>query len=239
MRLGKGVWHYLGKSLKLLLLVILLFGGIFFFNQNSISDYFPIAVVRIYGIEHLQSQELQQVLTPLVQRGFFTVDVDLIRERLLQEPWVSDVFVRRVWPARVDITLIERRPAAKWNNVRLLSTTGDLFQATANTFPDLPRFVGPDGMHNEMLQYYDEMNRILLSLHVKIAYLELTPYSSWKIILDNGIAVKINHKDLLTRLTQFVRVYPRIIGDRTGDVEFVDLRYPYGVAVHWKTAVKT
>jgi len=211
----------------------------FFFYYRDINDYFPITHVRIYGIEHTQPQTLQEALSPLVHRGFFSIDVDLIRERLLQEPWIADAFVRRIWPIYVDIRLIEKHPIAKWNGLGLLSTNGELFRPSAYMLLHLPQFIGPDEARIEMLRYYHEINRILQSLHVKISYFELTPYASWKIILDNGIVIRINHKDLLTRLAQFVSVYPKIIRGHPQDVEYIDLRYPYGVAVHWKTVVKT
>ena len=56
------------------------------------------------------------------------------------------------------------------------------------------------------------MNRLLTPLHAKISYLELTPYLTWKLTLDNGITLQIGHKDILTRLNHFVKVYPKIMG---------------------------
>ena len=88
-----------------------------------------------------------------------------------------------------------------------------------------------------MLQYFNEINRLLAPMHAKISYLEMTPYLSWKLTLNNGITLRIGHKDILTRLIHFVKVYPKIVGDKSADVDYVDLRYPNGVAVRWKTPV--
>ena len=90
-----------------------------------------------------------------------------------------------------------------------------------------------------MLQYFYEINRLLKPLHAKISYLELTPYLTWKFKMNNGIMMQIGHKDILTRLNHFVKVYPKIVGDRAVDVEYIDLRYSNGVAVRWRTIVKT
>ncbi len=49
----------------------------------------------------------------------------------------------------------------------------------------------------------------------------LTPYFTWKLTLDNGITMQIGHKDILTRLDHFVKVYPKIVGDRVDDVEYM------------------
>ena len=76
------------------------------------------------------------------------------------------------------------------------------------------------------------------AIQVNIAILELGPYSTWKAVLDNGIVLQIGHKEILTRLYHFVKVYPKMIGMHAKDVEYVDLRYPNGVAVQWKKTMK-
>jgi cell division protein FtsQ len=85
-----------------------------------------------------------------------------------------------------------------------------------------------------MLQHFKDINRLLQPLHVRILTLELTPYFTWKLRLDNGMMLQLGHKDILTRLAHFVKVYPKIVGSRVADIEYVDLRYPNGVAVRWK-----
>jgi cell division protein FtsQ len=87
-----------------------------------------------------------------------------------------------------------------------------------------------------MLKYFNDINRLFAPLHAKISYLELTPYLTWKLRLNNGITMQMGHKDILTRLGHFVKVYPKIVGARAIDVDYIDLRYPNGLAVRWKTA---
>lgn len=229
---------------KLLILptFALLIAGTFLFSHYykiSAQQQFPISIVRIYNAQHVNHQVLQEALKPLVQQGFFMVDVDLIKDRLLQLPWVEDVVVRRIWPDRVEVNIVERNPVARWGGTSLLSASGEIFYPPMNTYPTLlPQFIGPDGKHILMMQYYYEMNRTLSPLHARIAYLELTPYLSWTVTLDNGIKLRIGHKDTLTRLAHFVKVYPKIIGGHADGVDYVDLRYSNGVAIRWKVMAK-
>lgn len=228
-------FQYLSYAVKLLLLALIAAIFIFFLNPTQLSRYFPIKTVHIYGAHHTQSDEIKALLQPLKRHGFFTLDIEYIRDRLLQMPWVADIFVKRNWPDEVSITVIERKAMAKWNTQSLLSDAGELFAPEPKTYPaDLPQFVGPQGSQMMMLNYFREMNKVLLPLKGKIIYLEVTPYLVWNLKLDNGINLKMGHKDVLTRLTQFVRVYPKIIGARSKDVDYVDLRYPNGMAVRWK-----
>ncbi|OGT56914.1 MAG: hypothetical protein A3F14_06390 [Gammaproteobacteria bacterium RIFCSPHIGHO2_12_FULL_43_28] len=232
--IGKGI-----QSVKVLLLGLLLLSCIFAISQFKVSRIFPIHSVRVYGAPHLDPLYTQQLLMPLVVRGFFGIQVETIREHLLQMPWVDEIYVRRIWPDQVVITVLERKPIASWNDQSLLGDDGELFSPKRDTYPDaLPKLVGPEGKQIQMLEYFRDMNRLLESLHAKIAYLELTPYSTWDVVLSNGITLHLGNKDILTRLHHFVKVYPKILANREDDVEYVDLRYPNGLAVQWKGVKK-
>lgn len=234
-----GPFQFLSQAFKVVLLGSLVLSSIYALNHFKLSRYFPIKTVRIYGVNHIDRQDVRELLVPLVNRGFFTVNVDYIRDRLLQMPWISDIFVRRNWPDQVEITIVEKNAIARWNDGSLLSAAGELFTPKLESYPrQLPKLSGPDGKQIIMLQYFGEINRILLPLHAKISYLELTPYLIWKLTLNNGITLQIGHKDILTRLNHFVKVYPKIVGNRVADIDYIDLRYLNGVAVRWKAPVK-
>lgn len=214
---------------------IIVLSAVYGMNLLRSSNYFPIHTVRIAGLQHLEQKELREVLEPLVTRGFFSIDVEYIRDRLHQFPWVSDISVTRKWPDEVEIVITEKTVVARWNKESLLSEDGNLFVPKESSYPEgLPEFIGPDGQQINMLKYFININRILTPLHAKISYLELTPYLTWMLKLDNGMALRIGHNDVLTRMNHFVKVYPKIIGERAEDVDYIDLRYPNGMAVRWK-----
>lgn len=227
--------EFLPQTFKIILMGSILFFLVSSISQFSISNYFPIKTVRVYGLNRLDQKEVQHVIYPLVNRGFFSINVERIRDRLKQLSWVSELYVRRIWPDQVVITLTEKTAIARWNENTLLSKNGELFSPRLESWPhNLPQFAGPDGQQVFMLKNFDNMNRLFAPLHASISHLELTPYLTWKLKLDNGITMQIGHKDILTRLNQFVKVYPKIVGVRTNDVDYIDLRYPNGVAVRYK-----
>lgn len=227
------------QIVKFTLFGIVVLTCLFAVNHVKLSSYFPIKQVRVYGADHVDHQELQNLLLPLVNHGFFAIDVDDIRDRLRQLSWVANVYVKRAWPDEVDVLLREKRPVASWNDETLLSDNGELFSPEQETYPsNLPRLVGPEGRQIIMLDNFLQINRLLNPLHVKISYLELSAYDSWKLTLDNGIVLQVGYKDILTRIEHFVKVYPKIVGARFAEVEYIDLRYSNGLAVRWKAPVK-
>jgi cell division protein FtsQ len=220
---------------KLLVFALFLSLVSFAFNQIKITHYFPIKEVKIAGLEHVDHQEVQHLLLPLVKKGFFTVDVDLIKERLMHFSWISEAYVRRIWPNQIVIQVIEKKPIARWNDASLLTTSGEIFSPAQDLSPQkLPVFIGPDGEHMQMLNHYHKITTLLQPLQFKIVKLELTPSLSWQVTLSNGIKLNMGYKDVLTRIGHFVKVYPKIVGNKSSDVEYIDLRYANGFAVRWK-----
>lgn len=222
--------------INLICFIAFLFLATYFFNQFKTTQYFPIKEVKIAGVQHVSHDEVQHILLPLVNKGFFAVSIEHIKESLAQFPWVAEASVRRVWPNQIIIQVVERSPIARWNTDKLLSTTGELFSPARETFPSgLPQFIGPEGEQLLMMENYAQMSKVIAPLHFKMTRFELSPAHVWSFTLNNGIKVNIGHKDSLTRVSDFVKVYPKIIGNRANEVNSVDLRYSNGLAVRWKT----
>ena len=75
------------------------------------------------------------------------VDVGAIRERLLQFGWVKDARVSRRLPDTLVIDIVEREPAALWQDkqrLALIDTEGVVLdRVPVDTMPDLPLLIGP------------------------------------------------------------------------------------------------
>lgn len=227
--------HLYGKLIAKVML-FLIFIVTLYFAVDKFKTFFPIKSVKVFGVQHIDQTSIQEAITPLVKKGFFAIDVDIIKDRLLKSPWVSKTIVQRVWPDQVIITVIEKTPIARWNNESLLSTNGEIFSPPESSYPQgLPLLIGPDREQIRMLEYYKKLSSILMPLHFKIARFELTPELAWNLTFDNGIKVTAGYKDILTHINHFVKVYPKIVGDKDSQVEYIDLRYPNGLAIRWKT----
>jgi cell division protein FtsQ len=225
-------WKFAAKTLGFIVFIYLLTLA---FNQIKSAHYFAIKEVQITGVHHSEQQSIKNLLLPLVNKGFFLVDVDLVKETLMQFPWVSTASVKRIWPGQITIHIVEKVPVARWNDQSLLSSMGEIFNPEKSTFPaELPQFIAPDGEQIHMLKYYSQLTRLLKPLHMKIVQFELSEAQSWDLIFDNGMKLNVGYKDILTRINHFVKVYPKIIGARANQVDYVDLRYSNGLAVHWK-----
>ena len=75
------------------------------------------------------------------------VDVADVRQRLLQFGWVKDARVSRRLPDTLVVDIVERKPAALWQDsqrLALIDSDGVVIDRVSVTqMPDLPLLVGP------------------------------------------------------------------------------------------------
>lgn len=224
--------------LKVMFVMLPILAICFLFPKKQHNEYFPITDVQIFGIHHISHAELQNLILPLIKKGFFAVDLSEIKDRITQLSWTNHVVVQRVWPDKLIISLSEKNAIALWNDESLLSDSGEIFTPSTETYPkNLPKLTGLTGEQLKLMRYYTKINTLFSPLHFTVTNLALSPLQSWEVTLSNGIKLNAGNKDILTRLSHFVKVYSKIIGAREGDVEYIDLRYPNGMAVRWKSVI--
>ena len=61
---------------------------------------------------------------------------------------MRNVSLRRQWPRRLEVTVEEHVPLARWNDAALVNTDGEMFVADWNG--ELPLFAGPEGRAAEV-----------------------------------------------------------------------------------------
>jgi len=79
-------------------------GGVALYN----SDVFQIEHVNIVGVEHLTSEEMTLMADVPAGTTLLRVDTETIKARLIQNAWVQDVRVNRVFPDTLEIDVTER-----------------------------------------------------------------------------------------------------------------------------------
>ena len=196
----------------------------------------PIRQVRIEGeFRQLSTNALEGLVRDRVKGGFFNINVAAVRDALLNDPWVRDVSVHRVWPDSLLVFVTEQVAVARWGETGLLNKGGDLFVPDINTFPlDLPVLQGPEGMHALMLEKYFFLRGQLKSVAMPVATLKLDDRRAWMFESMDGLQVMLGREDFERRVTRFVKLVPESLGIKLGQAEKIDMRYPNGFAVRWR-----
>jgi cell division protein FtsQ len=196
---------------------------------------FAMGEVSVEGeLHHLTREQVEFIVNRDVRGSVFTVEVGAVRRAFEKLPWVRSVEVRRAWPPGLRVRVEEHVALARWGNVALVNTHGELFEGATDR--PLPEFVGPQGSAPEIADRYASFQRLLEPLGVHISQVSVSPRRAWQIRLDNGMTLALGREQMEQRLDRFVAVYERSVGVLGGKVGYVDLRYPNGFAVRLPAA---
>ena len=201
------------------------------------GEHWPMRRLAVTGEFHqVDETAVREAVLPMVQRGFFAVDLDQVRDAVAALPWVERVEVRKRWPDKLEVSLSEHTPVARWGDDRMLSEDGELFAAPDGAGASLPRFDGPEARAAELMSFHSLARPLFLPLGLRIASVQLTARGSWSLRLDDGTEIEAGRGDPQQRLARFARMLPQLRQDPTRRVVRADLRYANGFALVWQAA---
>jgi cell division protein FtsQ len=216
-----------------ILVIVPLFGGISYLVQNH--TFLPIKTIQLSGtFQHINQQEVEIALRPFVGEGFFSLNIQKVRNSLSDKSWAESVSIRRVWPDRVMIKIVEKKPLARWDDDHLLSDKAKIFKANANAFEHLPEVYGSNIEPGQVLQQYYDFTELFRSLDETISQINIDSRGAVDIQLVNGFKIKLGRDNVDSKIERLVSIYAKQIRPRRTEIQQLDLRYSNGFAVAWK-----
>ncbi len=207
----------------------------------------PVTAIIISGeMPYSQRSDIISAIDNVDMGNFFQVDVNEVQQSVLTLPWVYSVAVRKQWPNKLKIYVVDQRPVALWNGDFLINQAGQVFQADVERINHyLPNFFGPEGSELLALENYIDINELLEYKSLAIDELVLSERFSWLLTLDDGVTLNLGREERVERIQRFMDLYPIIkaqlkvkkIAEKQQNqaVDYIDLRYDTGLAVGWKT----
>lgn len=227
------MWHKpetlnrISDLLVTLAILLVVYGTVHFVVHLPV---FALREVSFDGaIAHVTGEQLEAVVKRDLKGNFFTLKLAATRASFEKLPWVRRVQVRRQWPDRLEVTLEEHVPLARWGPAALVDSDGEVFQAAYDG--RLPLFVGPDGSAKEVAIQYDYFRRSLAAIGRVPVRVQVSPRRAWQIQLEDGLTLELGREQVETRLARFVATYDRTLGQLGRHINYVDLRYANGFAV--------
>lgn len=219
--------NWLANFLYALAVVLMLYALLFVVVHLPI---FPLREVKVEGeLAHVNREQIKLIVAKHMKGNFFTLDLEKTRDAFQKLPWARNVSVRRRWPDKLDVLIEEHQALARWGNIGLVNTHGELFQAASDA--DLPVFYGPGDGVMEVTKSYGDFSQIMNKADLKIAQVSLSPRRAWEIKTNKGLLIALGREDMNARLNKFARAYQLTLSQLNVQVAYADLRYPNGFAV--------
>jgi cell division protein FtsQ len=199
---------------------------------------FGLGTIAISGRKYLTDADIRQAagIGPGTSVLFF--DAAAAREGLLAIPWIADAQVRKLYPDRIDIDIVEREAFALWQlkgKIQVIAQDGTVIApGEAPPRPNLPLVVGIGA---------DKRAKDIVTLLAKFPEIAAQTYAAvlvaerrWNLRLKNGMDVRLPETDPAAALAELVAL------DRdkkliSRDILAIDLRLKDRVTVRMSDAM--
>jgi cell division protein FtsQ len=188
---------------------------------------FETANVVLEGATRLKREDVMKIAGIEDNSTLFLIDAEGTRAKLLQNPWITDAAVRKLYPDRLEIVIHEKKPYAIWQNNGVFSivskdgTVIDKIAAGDVRKSPLPFVVGK-GAGKKASDLYALLTRFP-SLKSDVAAAVFVGERRWNLRLKSGIDVRLPEDNADVALLRLVAL-DREDKILSRDVTVIDLR---------------
>ncbi len=138
-----------------LVYIALWMGGLLPVVKTNINNFsqtrlmaagFVVKDIDVVGEGRLRERDVRRALGIYEGQYFFQADLIAAQNRVKNLNWVENVVVRRLWPNRIVVEIIERDVFALWQNegqMSVIDSNGAIIESVAiSDYADLPHFIG-------------------------------------------------------------------------------------------------
>jgi cell division protein FtsQ len=219
--------NWIASALYAFASILFLYGVLFTVVHLPI---FPLREIRVEGeLKHVTREQVKLIADHYLGGNFFTVNLVKTREAFQKLPWSRNVSIRRRWPNVLEVEIEEHQELARWGDIALVNSHGELFHAASDA--ELPVFYGPGDGVKEVAEHYQNFRQILEPVGLKVDQVTLSPRRSWELKTPTNMEIALGREDMEKRLERFAAVYTKTLVSAKGSLPYVDLRYPNGFAI--------
>lgn len=230
----KSAWVFIGA------LVVLLSAATY--SLSFFKSEMPIEHVTVKGdFYQIDKKELETTLAPLVGANYLDVDLKKIKENLMSFSWVQSVEVRKIWPASLEVSVIENQAIATWGEDGFVNQFGKVFKPeTVNKefLIGIPDLNGLDKQSDLVLSTYVELSELSRRSGLKIIQFSLVANNYWQLKFDQGSEILLAKGREFQSLNTFLEVYQQSLKNSKQHLARVDMRYNNGFSVQFGDAAE-
>jgi cell division protein FtsQ len=199
------------------------------FGQAAGRAGLQVKRVEVTGIDRMERLTVYAIALDQHSMAMPLVDLDRVRNQLLQYGWVEEARVSRRLPDTLVVDIVERKPSAIWQSNGKLSLIDKkgvvLEEVAADAMPNLPLLIGKNA--NRQSAMLDDLMERVPSLKKKVEAASWVGNRRWDLQFKTGetLALPEGQEVAAKSLRQFARIdgVQRLLG--RGYIRF-DMRDP-------------
>ena len=195
----------------------------------------PIKAVIIDGdFEYMSRQSVKLLINEHMKNSFIKEDLLSMRNKLMANPWIDSVSLRREWPDVLHVVIKEQRAIARWGDKGFLNNRGDLVLAKSDAvLNDLPLLRSDDSQTQLLMRQYQFISELLSKHQLTILVLKKSTVGIWQAELNNGWKLFLGRTDINKKIQHLLLALDQKAISLGSDIDRIDLRYENGLSVQW------
>lgn len=171
---------------------------------------FRVKSIDVRGIKRMDPRPVYELAADQKTTAMPLLDVTAIRERLLEYGWVKDARVSRRFPDTLVIDIVEREPAALWQDedrLTLIDAEGVVLdRVPVSQMPDLPLLIGRGA--NEHAVALDRLLSQAPTLKAQLVSATWVGERRWNLSVQTGEIIMLPEGDAAagTALRRFAKM---------------------------------
>ena len=213
-----------------------------FFSQPNFHLKYLILNISSDNVQHVKPKELKKLVIMELNGTALTTDLGPIYKSVLSHPWIKEATVRRIWPNKILVNLVEHNIIGVWSDGRFVTQAGKLLQfdklqsesinKEKNCF--LLKLDGPNETVTAVLDRARMISKKAIKVGLQTTGVQLTNQYDWRVFFSNGMKMELGGENLETplekRLDNFFNSIAWVRKKIKKDLISVDLRYAQGFA---------
>ena len=213
-----------------------------FFSQPNFHLKYLILNISSDNVQHVKPKELKKLVIMELNGTALTTDLGPIYKSVLSHPWIKEATVRRIWPNKILVNLVEHNIIGVWSDGRFVTQAGKLLQfdklqsesinKEKNCF--LLKLDGPNETVTAVLDRARMISKKASKVGLQTTGVQLTNQYDWRVFFSNGMKMELGGENLETplekRLDNFFNSIEWVRKKIKKDLISVDLRYAQGFA---------
>ena len=169
---------------------------------------FRVEQIEVTGLKRMDRMSVYAVALDQQSRAMPLVDLEAVRQKLLRYGWIADAHVSRRLPDTLLVDIVERSPAAVWQDngqLTLIDKDGVLLEPVRpDAIPDLPLVIGPGADRQEAS--YQNLLAAAPALKPRIKAATWIGNRRWDLTFDSGEVLALPEEEAPRALVRFAEL---------------------------------
>ena len=200
-------------------------------------DSIPIKTIEIQSsLEKVNKSDIKTIAQNYMHEGFFTVGLSAFEDQLNDIPWVYRATIKRQWPGKVIINIVEQQPYFRWGDEHLINKYAEVFfVGDSNAYAHLPMLDGTQGRERHIIDLYYQYSEGFKQVGAEIKSFKEDARYDKEITLVSGITINLGRSQTEKQMQRCLHSFAMFTKAERQAIANIDLRHSNGFAVRWNS----